>query len=233
MNLIITSVLDLYEQILALAIVDALNLWAHPKYVHFLQEEKPGKLDEEWFKWFAGEWSVARTIRTEKRRFIVRYLDYEFRKGIASDRSGAEVDRAAGYLQSKKWTSQTRKDGSSSLPLSLVSKIGFFFDPDNLIPYDSFARRGLNKLRGTTRQGGEGHFKDGMSYCKYLKMFNEKFILARTSIAHELDEEWVGALAKKLDCHPKYLSMIRFQRKVFDNYLVHFGGKEYSWESSA
>jgi len=223
---------ELDNRALALAIIDALNLWSHPRYRSFLHDVVPGKLDDNWFKWFIGEWSVARTIKADKQKLIVEYLNTKFRQDLIDGKGGSAVDQAAKYIRDMKWTSQKRKDGTASSPISLVSKIGFFLNPDYLIPYDSYARMGLNKHLVSKKEGGDGTFR-GKNYSEYLAIFNRKFELAKKSIVTGLDEKWVTELANKLSCELKYLKMIRMQRKVFDNYLVHVGGKDYVWKSAS
>lgn len=222
---------EIDNKALSLAIIDALSLWSHPKYERFLHDIVPGKLDDDWFKWFIGEWNVARTIKAEKQKSVMHYLDTKFREEILEGKGGPAVDQAAKYIRDMRWTSRKRKDGSASTPVSLVSKVGFFFNPDNLIPYDSFARKGLNRLRGSKKEGGEGHYR-GNNYSEYLAIFNEKFSYTKNSIIAAIDEAWAPALARKLGCELKYLKMVRMQRKVFDNYLVHIGGKDYIWKSA-
>ena len=60
-----------------------------------------------------------------------------------SEGGGAEaVDAAAAHIQKKGRSSQKRKNGQSSLPISLFSKVGFFLCPTRLVPLDRYAVRG-------------------------------------------------------------------------------------------
>src|SRR6266542_359398 len=110
---------------LALAMVQALQMWSNKRYSPFLVHANPGELTEEWFRWFAGSWNVARTIKDGRQEFVRRYLDRDFRKELMEGGGAEAVDAAAGHIQQQGWSSQKRKTGEGSLPISLVSKIGF------------------------------------------------------------------------------------------------------------
>lgn len=105
---------------------------------------------------------------------------------------------------------------------SLSAKIGFFFCPDKLVPYDTLAHQGLNELRGRRSTGGEGRL-DPKTYAEYLNAFNDKFEAYRRLLARELDQRWVTTLARKYGCEARWLKTRRFQRKTFDSFLVHIG----------
>jgi hypothetical protein len=138
--------------------------------VRTLLQAKPRKLTEDWFRWFVAEWNVARTIKKGRQRVVREYLDRDFRKDLL-DGGGAEtVDAAAAHIQRKGWSSQKRKNGQGSLPISLVSKIGFFLCPTRLVPLDRYAVRGLNELRRITCAP---RLKE-RSYRGYLEAFNEQ-----------------------------------------------------------
>ena len=55
---------------LALALMQALQMWSNERYRPFLLRAKPGKLTEEWFRWFVGAWNVARTIKDGRQEFV-------------------------------------------------------------------------------------------------------------------------------------------------------------------
>jgi len=209
---------------LARAIVTSLDMWSDCRYSRFLNQDQPGALDADWFEWFAGDWRVSRTIKKEKVKAVRQYLDGEFRRQLASGRGASAVDETARFIQEERWSAQKRKDGKASLPLSLVSKIGFFFRPADLVPYDNYARRGLDRLRGKKRLGGAGFFR-GTSYAEYLEAFDEQFSRRQEQIGNALTESWVATLAGKLGCRPEALTSLAMQRKTFDNFLMLFGGR--------
>jgi hypothetical protein len=210
------------ERELALAVLEAVKLWSNPWYSRFLRQLKPGELDEEWFKTFVGVWSVRRTIRRECLNKVRSYLDDDFRAAIRLNDPAGEVDVALQHLRKKRWPSKTRKDGSSSSPISLVSKVGFLFNPDRITPFDKLALAGLNWMRDKVPGGGEGHI--GVEdYSSYLTAFDAMYDKFRATIKKETSRHWVSSVARQLGCEEKWLASKRFRRKVFDNSLVQIG----------
>ena len=204
---------------LRLAVGQTLRMWSDKRYDLFLVHAKPGQLTEEWFRWFVGAWNVARTIKQGRQGLVRKYLDRDFRKELLEGGGAEAVDAAAAHIQKKGWSSQKRKDGQGSLPISLVSKVGFFLCPTRLVPLDRYAVRGLNDLR---RISGASRLK-GQSYREYLEAFNEQYARIEHQLAAALKESWVIALANKLGCPVNALSSIAMRRKLFDDYLMHSG----------
>ena len=203
---------------LALALMQTLQMWSNERYDLFLLHAKPGELTEEWFRWFVGAWNVARTIKDGKQGLVREYLDRDFRKKLLEGGGAETVDAAAAHIQQKGWSLQ-RKNGRASLPISLVSKVGFFLCPTRLVPLDRYAVQGLNGLR---RMSGAPRLK-GRSYREYLEAFNKQYARIEPQLAAALKESWVIALANKLGCPASALSTIAMRRKLFDDYLMHSG----------
>jgi hypothetical protein len=105
------------------------------------------------------------------------------------------------------------------LPISLVSKIGFFLCPTKLVPLDRYSVQGLKSLR---RANHAGRLK-GQSYCEYLDAFNEEYCRMERQLKAALKEPWVIVLANKLSCPADALSTTAMRRKLFDDYLMHSG----------
>lgn len=204
---------------LALALMQALQMWSNDRYTPFLHQTTAGKITEEWFDWFKSVWKVARTIKSGRQRHVREYLDRDFRKTLMNGGGSEAVDAAAEYIQQKGWSSTTRKNGQGSLPISLVSKVGFFLCPTRLIPLDRYAVQGLN---GLLRRDGVSRLK-GRSYREYLEAFDEHYSRMEPMLAAALKEPWVVALANKLGCPANALSTIAMRRKLFDDYLMHSG----------
>lgn len=207
------------QRILALAILQALRMWSDERYAPFLLQAKPGKLTEEWFRWFVGKWNVARTIKEGRQEVVREYLDRDLRKALLKGGKAETVDAAAEYIQQQGWSSNQRKDGQSSLPISLVSKVGFFLCPSRLVPLDRFALQGLNSLR---RINGARPLK-GRSYGEYMEAFDEQYAMMEPQLAAALKEHWVVVLANRMRCPANALSTIAMRRKLFDDYLMHYG----------
>ncbi len=208
-----------------MAAVQVLQMWNNERYRYFLLQGKPGDLTEEWFRWFVGAWKVARTIKDGRQGLVREYLDRDFRDQLLEGGGAETVDAAAEHIQQKGWSSSKRKNGQGSLPISLVSKVGFFLCPGKLVPLDRYAVQGLNGLR---RASGSRRLK-GKSYQEYLAAFDEQFATMEPRLVAALKEPWVIALAGKLGCPAKALQTIAVRRKFFDNYLMHSGNYVASW----
>ncbi len=209
---------------IACSIIDALELWIDKRYAGFLRDPQPASITKEWFEWFQGEWRVARTIKGDSKEAVRKYLDANFRQSLTNSDSGEVVDEAAIFIQRQRWSSAQRKDGAASVPRSLVSKVGFILSPLKIVPYDSFARGGLNVLRGTKKNRGKGHLK-GTSYAEYLKAFDVEFQDLQPVIRSELEKPWSTELFQRLRCPASVAKSEKFHRKVFDNYLMRIGGR--------
>jgi hypothetical protein len=194
-------------------------MWSNERYRHFLLHAKPGRLTEEWFRWFTGAWNVARTIKDGKQRLVREYLDLDFRKELLEGGGAEVVDAAAEYIQKQGWSSQKRKNGHGSLPISLVSKVGFFLCPNKLVPLDRYALHGLNGLR----RAADARVLNGKSYHIYLEAFNEEYARIEPLLAATLAEPWAITLAQNLGCPSSVLPTIAMRRKLFDDYLMHSG----------
>jgi hypothetical protein len=207
------------EEHLRHAIALTLSMWCDPQYRQFLQAKSPGPLHQEWFRWFVGAWRVARTIRAGQRESVRLYLDTVFRRGLANGRGARAVDDAAEFIRDRNWSSQKSSASQASLPVSLVSKVGFLLCPNDITPSDNLARKGLDRLR---REVGKGKVPD-RSYCEYLAAFDDELGEHREQIRKALLESWVIIMAEKLGCPAAALSSRALQRKTFDNYLMLIG----------
>lgn len=204
---------------LALAMMQVLQMWSNDRYGPFLLRSTPGKLTEDWFRWFVGSWNVARTIKDGRQGPVREYLDRDFREALLRGGGAEAVDAAAVHIQQSGWSSTKRKDGQGSLPISLVSKVGFFLCPTRLVPLDRYAMQGLN---GHRRRDGAPRVK-GRSYREYLEAFNEQYVRMEPQLAAALKEPWGIVLANKLGCPASALRTTAMRRKLFDDYLMHSG----------
>jgi hypothetical protein len=194
-------------------------MWSDERYAPFLLQAKPGRLTEEWFRWFVRAWNVARTIKDGRQGLVREYLDRDFRKALLKGDQAEAVDAAMKHIQQRGWSSKKRGSARAWLPISLVSKVGFFLCPTKLVPVDGYAKRGLNNLR---RANGAGQLK-GPSYSEYLGAFNEHYAMMEPQLVAALNEPWVIVVANKLGCPGEALSTIAMRRKLLDDYLMHSG----------
>lgn len=203
---------------LALALVQVVQMWSNRRrYESFLLCSRAGKLEEKWFKWFSGSWKVARTIKDGKQTRVREYLDRDFRR-LLNNGGGAElIDATAQHIQQQGWSSAKRKDGRSSLPISLVSKVAFFLSPTKFVPYDKYARKGLNLLRRDVDE----RVSYGCSYSEFLVAFEKQYARFEPQLKAALKERWVVEIAGKLGCPTVALTTTAMRRKLFDDYLMH------------
>ncbi len=204
---------------LSLAVAPALQRWIHEKYEPFLQRSSPGQLTDEWFRWFLGQWNVARTIRTGSREPVRHYLDVEFRQAVVGESFPSAVDDATTHIQRQRWSAKGRR------PISLVSKIGFFLRPSKFVPMDQYAFAGLNAMRHLS---GKSNLK-GQLYRDYLQAFDDEYTAVETQLRDVLRQDWVVTFANKLGCPATVLNSTALHRKLFDNYLMRTGGYVPSW----
>lgn len=202
-----------------MAVVQALRMWSDTCYQAFL-EGTDNELTAEWFNWFVVEWKVARTIKKGERDAVRRYLNSDFRDQMRRDASADAIDKAAQHLKRSNWSSLAGKNKQPTLPISLVSKVGFFFKPSELVPLDRFSLKGLNDLR---RSAGMRNLNIP-SYKQYLEAFNKAYRENQTEIQSALREPWIPDLAKNLGCTFETWDNEAVHRKVFDDYLMLSGG---------
>ena len=205
---------------LALAIVEALQMWTDKRYGGFLRAAQPDQLTKEWFRWFVGEWKVARTIQDGKQEEVRLYLDSDFRRAVIQGSGPKAIDEAALHIKESAWSAKLGKKKLPVLPISLVSKIGFFLRPADLVPLDRYSLIGLNILRRSINRPK----LNNPSYRQYLEAFDLEFSTMQSQLTAAMDEPWVDSLAKKLDCPAKALVTTAMLRKVLDHYLMHTGG---------
>lgn len=202
-------------------------MFSDARYADFLQHSPPGRLDNQWFEWFVGSWTVARTVAKEKRDEVRRYLDTEFRPIAVADRDGTAVDEAAAIISRRGWGARELRSGNSTAPVSLVSKIAFFLNPDMFIPYDSSALLGLNSLRGIRKQDGQGRLYSP-SYREYLAAFEAVFKASDSQISALFEEPWMLAVSKHMGLSDKSMSRRGLRRKIVDNLLMQRGGRQFT-----
>lgn len=106
---------ELDRRKLALALIQAVQMWSNRRYQMFLNCTEPGELSDDWFSWFVGSWNVARNIKDGRKTQVREYLDRDFRQSLSHEDDGECVDFAAAHIQRKGWSSR------GCLPVSLVS----------------------------------------------------------------------------------------------------------------
>jgi len=202
---------ELNRKKLALALIQAVQMWSSPRYEMFLNCAEPGELKDEWFSWFVGSWNVARNIKEGQKGKVRAYLDLDFRRALSLGDDAAGVDVAALHVQQQGWSSR------GCLPVSLVSKVGFFLRPDRFVPLDRFSVQGLNLLRAAS---GVGKLRRN-SYKAYLNAFDEQYTRLEPQLKKALREGWVRDMADELGCPRAALNSLAMCRKLFDDYLMH------------
>lgn len=208
------------ERDLAWAIALALQMWSDDRYAGFLQRGEK-TLTREWFDQFVGEWRVARTLAPDSRGKVVGQLAGAAFLTRVTDGDVRVVDEYAGRFQKNEWTSRTGTHKKAGRPVSLVSKIAFFLNPDCFVPLDSYGKVGIGKLRSAL-----GETKSGFdAYSAYLPEFNRFFAMHEAQIREALNEPWVAALGRKMRCPVAQIRRKAFSRKVFDHVFMSIAGR--------
>jgi hypothetical protein len=164
----------------------------------------PILLDEKRFAEFTMVYHVQRTIRRGHRAGFQQLLREKL-PAAALDPSGAELDRLERALRPEFGVA----DGRRSL-VSVVSKTAAFLQPETILAWDSFAKKGLMNILG------RGEFR---SYSDYLmsanRIWSHEFcpVLSRVILA--------GYHGSTVDLP------LRYQRRVFDWFLMKHGGRSF------
>ncbi len=201
------------------AIAVTLTMWSDPQYRQFLRSKSPGTLGDQWFGWFVRSWSVSRTIKKGKQEPVRQHLDTVLRSELAAGKGADAIDDAARFIRDQGWSARRSLAGRASLPVSLVSKVGFLFRPHEITPSDNLARKGLDKLR---REMGQGQLRD-RSYREYLAAFDAEFDRSQDQIREALVESRATEMGAKSGCLKRVCASVAVQRKVLDSYLMEIG----------
>ncbi len=156
------------------AIIDALILFSDKQFYEYLiNEGGDNSIEEKWFDWFIKEWRVARTINSNKKSEFLYYIHSGDFNSLIDKDFETSVDFVANTMKKNKWSAYNEDKKYYVKPTSLVSKIGFILFPEIIIPVDRYSKLGLNKVKGTKKDDGEGYLKEN-SYAEYIKEFNRK-----------------------------------------------------------
>lgn len=175
-------------------------------------------LSSDWFKKFMNDWSVARTIKKSGKEPTRKYLYRHFAPGLWKNGSKSRrVDKAARHIAKQGWSARGRK------PTSLVSKVGYFYRPESIVPMDRLARAGLKELVKSEGEGFHTEIRPSMSYEKYEECFGKMFKKYRVEIAAACTKSWAREFLWEIGRSDSCLSSNAFRKKVFDNYLMLLG----------
>ena len=169
-------------------------------------DNNPLLADERKFRSFLREYSVNRTIGEGKHDEFRRELQnsLSFKEAIDDD-SGVSLDTLEPHLRRRFGS----KQGKNRL-ISVLSKVAAFVRPERFVAWDRFARRGLNIVLG---RGVSSPFD---TYCDYLKDFDTAW---NGQWGQGIKHYMVRNTERALETEP------RFQRRVFDVYLMKCGGR--------
>ncbi len=180
-------------------------------------------LTEEFFDKFVRTWGLARTIGTDKREAIrIRLVNGDLKR--LKDGSAKTVDEIASEYRESKLSAKTGgKKKSYRTPRSLLSKMAFLAKPTLFVPYDTYAKKGLNSRRGSIRDNGCGYLAD--DYESYLSSFEKCYSKVKNDIVDGCSKKWVSGLADDLHINKKWRCSNAFYRKVLDGVLMMEGGR--------
>ena len=181
-------------------------------------------LTPDFFDHFVRSWGLARTIGVSKRPEIRRRLNGGDLERLEIGNAAAVEEIAAEYCESRLSAKSKKSGDSHRMPRSLLAKVGFLANPNHLVPYDTYAKKGLNIRRGPAREGGLGALAD--DYCSYFESFENCLVGVRDFIVDGCSESWVCGLADQLQVPQESRSCEGFYRKVLDDVLMTEGGRE-------
>jgi hypothetical protein len=202
------------------AIDQALVTLGDEFYRPFLGLNPTRQFDFEWFDQFRKKWGVARTIRKECLEDVHRYLDGEFRRRLDENPCGRTIDAAADHIQQEGWGSGTGTNGVARRPISLVSKVGFFLRPAEIVPIDRYVKQGFPIV---LRECGLRRLPR-RPYEEYLAAFNGLYGALEPLVTDAVRAPWVAEAAGLRGCPEQMLFTPIALRKIFDNYLMRRGG---------
>ncbi len=201
---------------MVLAVADVIALWTNDQYKGYLPRQQ--SIDRKWFDRFVANWGVALTVLEKHRGDVLNYLNTDFRAKVGCCSDGTAITAAARDIAAKQWTPMPEKSKEHSKPVSLVSKIAFFFRPDFFVPFDAWARKGLRAVNAT----GNSSYK---TYEAYFADFGPVYDTHKPEIERVIASDWAVGLAEQLACPETAMQSEAFKRKVLDNALMRFGGR--------
>lgn len=180
-------------------------------------------LTEEFFDRFIRTWGLARTIGKDKRKTIREKLVKSDLRRLKDGNAGT-VDKIASEYRELKLSAKTGgKKKSYRTPRSLLSKMAFLAKPTLFVPYDTYAKNGLNNRRGSVRDNGCGYLAD--DYVSYFDSFEKCYSKVKNDIVHGCSKKWVSGLADELHINREWCCSDAFYRKVLDGVLMTEGGR--------
>jgi hypothetical protein len=157
---------------------------------------------------FLREWSVSRTLRSgthEKFRETLRTSD-QFLRALGDD-SGLMLEEFEHKLRPDFGTR-----GGTKRITSVLSKISTFIRPERFVAWDTFARRGMNRVLG------RGAYAQFTNYPDYLQAFE---VVWNGELGREVRAYASHHAVQPVECEP------RFQRRVLDLYHMETGRNRY------
>lgn len=194
----------------------SLNLFSDDNEI--LINRNPVAMNFDWFRQFAINWKVIRSIKKHKQKEAFNILNNEREYFSGKKFRHQVVDEISDELKSNKCT-HLKKDGSYSTCISLVSKYLFFKFPDQFVPFDSLSKEGLNKMRGSTRNGGLGYLYNP-SYQDFYVAWSDMYESYQQRIEAQCANKVWQELGILLNLPEDLTHNSMFHRKVFDRILM-------------
>lgn len=197
---------------LQIAIVETcLVLRRHPNLHPGKAQIDNGLMDYPTFQRFVRDFGVARTIRGGESGNVLNYLNKKYDKEWFNEPEN--IPLIADKIRQRGWT--PNPGGNRRSCISLVSKFGFFADPNIIIPVDNYSRSALrNRLpHGRKKSRTE-------SYNAYLKTFNEFYNIHQETIQQALNTDFAYQVCELLLGDGRIRDEPWFGRKVADTVLV-------------
>lgn len=182
------------------------------------------KITKGWFDELLRRWHVGRTIKRGCKEQVRRNFDARYVAQILDARLPEAVTAIAADLQTGGLSALVGEARTQSYPISLASKVAFFYAPDSLPPIDSYARDGANNLLRRCGASQRVVYADYPSYCAAFETLFTQY----GEVVIEACLSSIGmAAAQQQGVSVAHLSNPLLHRRIFDLVLMIEGGRHF------
>lgn len=177
-----------------------------------------------WFDHLLLQWSVGRTIRRGCKEQIRQRFEARYLAQILDGHAAEAVTAIATELQQDELSALVGKQQTQSFPISLTSKVAFFYAPASLPPIDTYSRQGVNAMLRRCGAPQQVAYADYVSYCKaFQQLYDLHSALIASACASRNSEE----AAQQQGISASHLFNPLLHRRVLDLALMVEGGKTF------
>lgn len=141
-----------------LACLEANKAWAEGEGVFIHKFQNGDGINENDFDLFLKRWQVMRNTVKTKREVLRGFINDTLFNGPAC------VENAAKHARDNGYSTKLGKEKTISLPTSLISKVAFYKNPNDITPVDKHSLKGIRNCMPK----GNDLPKTTHEYSKYL-----------------------------------------------------------------